>query len=39
VPSESILDVGVGVALQQAGFDVDEFYNRGGIYDWTRERK
>mmetsp|Transcript_3302 Transcript_3302/g.6857 ORF Transcript_3302/g.6857 Transcript_3302/m.6857 type:complete len:388 (-) Transcript_3302:423-1586(-) len=39
VPSESILDVGVEKALDQAGFDYDAFHKRGGIYEWTRERE
>lgn len=38
VPSESILDVGVPVALAQAGFDYDMFQQRGGIFEWTRDR-
>ena len=38
VPSESILDVGVEVALGQAGFDHDMFKDRGGIYEWNREK-
>lgn len=39
VPSESILQVGVEQALQQSGFDLSMFQERGGIYDWKRERK
>lgn len=38
VPSESILDVGVEVALEQAGFDDHMFHKRGGIYDWRRSK-
>jgi radical S-adenosyl methionine domain-containing protein 2 len=38
VPSESILKVGVDRALQQSGFDHDMFDQRGGIFDWTRDR-
>ena len=38
VPGESILKVGVHKALQQAGFDHDMFQQRGGVYDWKRER-
>lgn len=38
-PSRSIRDVSVQCALQEAGFDVDMFVKRGGIYDWTRERQ
>jgi radical S-adenosyl methionine domain-containing protein 2 len=39
VPSESILKVGVGRALQQAGFDDAKFHQRGGIYEWSRDRE
>lgn len=38
IPSESILKVGVAKALQQAGFDHEMFEQRGGIYDWEREK-
>jgi len=38
VPSESILKVGVFPALEQAGFDMDMFHQRGGIFDWKRDR-
>lgn len=38
VPGESILKVGVHQALLQAGFDHDMFQQRGGVYDWKRER-
>ena len=38
IPSESILKVGVGRALEQAGFDHEMFKQRGGIYDWEREK-
>jgi radical S-adenosyl methionine domain-containing protein 2 len=38
VPSASILEVGVEAALQQAGFDDGAFRERGGIYEWSRER-
>ena len=37
-PSESILSVGVERALAQAGFDYDMFQQRGGIFEWTRDR-
>lgn len=33
-PSKSILDVGVGEALASVYWDVDGFYERGGVYDW-----
>jgi len=36
-PSESIRDVSVARALQQAGFDARMFVERGGIYTWRRE--
>ena len=39
VPGESILKVGVHKALQQAGFDHSMFQERGGEYEWKRERK
>jgi radical S-adenosyl methionine domain-containing protein 2 len=38
VPSESILQVGVEQAWLQSGFDADMFEQRGGVYNWTRER-
>jgi len=38
VPSESILKVGVEQALLQSGFDDSMFAERGGVYEWTRER-
>jgi radical S-adenosyl methionine domain-containing protein 2 len=37
-PSESILQVGVQIALEQSGFDREMFVNRGGIYDWTNNQ-
>ncbi|KAG8733653.1 Radical S-adenosyl methionine domain-containing protein 2 [Ceratobasidium sp. 414] len=37
-PSRSILDVGVQQALLEAGFDNKMFVQRGGIFDWTREK-
>lgn len=39
IPSESILKVGVAKSLEQAGFDDIMFQQRGGIYDWRREKK
>ncbi|KAL3926294.1 MAG: hypothetical protein SGARI_005655, partial [Bacillariaceae sp.] len=39
VPGESILKVGVHKALQQAGFDHSMFQQRGGEYEWKRERE
>lgn len=38
VPSESLLKVGVGKALEQSGFDQKMFVRRGGVYDWKRDR-
>mmetsp|Transcript_9368 Transcript_9368/g.21132 ORF Transcript_9368/g.21132 Transcript_9368/m.21132 type:complete len:398 (+) Transcript_9368:80-1273(+) len=38
VPSDSILKVGVRRALEQSGFDENMFHERGGIYDWERDR-
>ncbi|KAF8752304.1 Radical SAM superfamily [Rhizoctonia solani] len=37
-PGRSILEVGVQQALQDAGFDNKAFIERGGIFDWTREK-
>lgn len=37
VESESILDVGVEKALSQVRWDQDAFYERGGVYDWSKE--
>ncbi|CEL53374.1 Radical S-adenosyl methionine domain-containing protein 2 OS=Rattus norvegicus GN=Rsad2 PE=1 SV=1 [Rhizoctonia solani AG-1 IB] len=37
-PGRSILEVGVPQALQDAGFDNKAFIERGGIFDWTREK-
>ncbi|WEW61419.1 hypothetical protein PRK78_006909 [Emydomyces testavorans] len=36
-PSRSILDVGVKEALRHVYWDTDNFHQRGGIYDWSRE--
>lgn len=33
-PSRSILEVGVKDALESVFWDVDGFYERGGVYDW-----
>jgi radical S-adenosyl methionine domain-containing protein 2 len=38
VPSESILKVGVERALMQSGFDAAMFEQRGGLYEWRRNR-
>ncbi|KAG8873669.1 Radical S-adenosyl methionine domain-containing protein 2 [Tulasnella sp. 331] len=34
----SILDVGVQEALKGSGFDPEMFVERGGVYDWKREK-
>ncbi|CAG8514078.1 21473_t:CDS:1, partial [Racocetra persica] len=36
VPSESLLDVDVDTALQQAGWDESAFLQRQGIYNWSK---
>jgi radical S-adenosyl methionine domain-containing protein 2 len=35
-PGRSLLDVGVEEALLDAGFDEKAFFERGGVFDWTR---
>ena len=37
-PSKSILEVGVAAALKDVYWDEESFKQRGGIYDWTRQR-
>ena len=37
-PSRSILDVGIASALADAGFDEGAFEDRGGVYEWRRDR-
>ncbi|TDL19667.1 radical SAM enzyme [Rickenella mellea] len=37
-PGRSVLDVGVREALEDAGFDNEAFVERGGIFDWSRNR-
>jgi radical S-adenosyl methionine domain-containing protein 2 len=37
IPGRSILDVGVGEALKDAGFNKQAFLDRGGIFDWSRD--
>lgn len=37
-PSKSILEVGVKEALQQVTWDKQSFVERGGVYDWAREK-
>ncbi|CAG8509874.1 1143_t:CDS:2 [Gigaspora margarita] len=36
VPSDSLLDVDVDTALQQAGWDESAFFQRQGIYNWSK---
>ncbi len=36
VPSQSILEVPVQMALSQSGFDGNRFVQRQGIYDWVK---
>ncbi|RDB14720.1 Radical S-adenosyl methionine domain-containing protein 2 [Hypsizygus marmoreus] len=38
MPGRSILDVGVQVALQDAGWETETFIDRGGIFEWKRPR-
>jgi radical S-adenosyl methionine domain-containing protein 2 len=35
--SESLLDVGVERALKQVRWDQKSFFDRGGVYDWSKE--
>lgn len=37
-PGRSILDVGVNKALAEAGFDSGKFEERGGVFEWRRQR-
>lgn len=37
-PSKSILEIGVKEALQQVTWDNQSFMERGGVYDWSREK-
>lgn len=38
LPSRSILDCGVQEALLEAGFDEDRFEERGGVFQWRRDK-
>jgi radical S-adenosyl methionine domain-containing protein 2 len=38
-PGRSLLNVGVQEALKDAGFDEKAFLERGGIFDWTRDKE
>jgi len=33
-----LLDVGVEEALKDAGFDEKAFFERGGVFDWGRNK-
>lgn len=37
--SESILDVGVRIAMSQVRWERTTFLRRGGVYDWTKARQ
>ena len=37
-PGRSLLDVGVEEALKDAGFDEKAFFERGGVFDWGRNK-
>jgi radical S-adenosyl methionine domain-containing protein 2 len=37
-PGRSLLDVGVHEALKDAGFDEKAFFERGGVFEWGRNR-
>ena len=37
-PGRSLLDVGVQKALKDAGFDEKAFFDRGGIFEWSRNK-
>ena len=36
-PSLSLLDIGVAAAMNESGFDRAMFYNRGGVYKWSKD--
>ena len=37
IPGRGLLEHGVQAALQDAGWVTEDFIERGGIYEWTRE--
>lgn len=37
-PTQSILSVGVQKAMENVIWDTDSFYERGGIYDWSKDK-
>jgi radical S-adenosyl methionine domain-containing protein 2 len=36
-PGRSLLDVGVEEAMKDAGFDEKTFFERGGVFEWTKD--
>ncbi|KAK7470086.1 hypothetical protein VKT23_001527 [Stygiomarasmius scandens] len=36
-PGRSLLEVGVQEAMKDAGFDEEQFFGRGGVFDWKRD--
>lgn len=36
-PGRSLLQVGVQEAMKGAGFDEEQFFNRGGVFDWKKD--
>ena len=37
-PGRSLLEVGVEEALLDAGFDEKAFFDRGGVFEWTKKK-
>jgi radical S-adenosyl methionine domain-containing protein 2 len=37
-PGRSLLKVGVEEALKDAGFDNQAFLDRGGVFEWSKDR-
>jgi radical S-adenosyl methionine domain-containing protein 2 len=38
VPGKSLLEVGVDASLADAGWEPETFVERGGIFEWERQR-
>jgi radical S-adenosyl methionine domain-containing protein 2 len=38
-PGRSLLNVGVEEALKDAGFDEKAFFDRGGVFEWGKNRE
>lgn len=38
-PSQSILQIGVSNALDQIFWDEESFFERGGLYEWSKDKK